>query len=446
MSKQNFTLIGKSKEWNYWQLFYWQWWNERNQRRNPNNLRLTYTITPLFATFKNTWYKYIGKTYRLWNFVLTLAPLLVAITYYTSSIWWWLIIALLIPLPFINFVYLLFDIAYKIRVRAHIDSISIENAVETRAGVPGAGKTSSLLYEYVFMADMMWEKICQAYKLFEPYLDDIPFWPKKQREDAEEIIEAYKFYADQPEDKKTYPCLWTSVPAFVDGVPCNRLTANHLMQRERLPYGACQVLDEISLILPQELFRDKPYEIVEMAKFPRHFGDFHIGSTEQSKDSVLVYMRRVTAKNRYMLKQEWIMQPKVLQWIYDHQLNACSNVTEFKAGYFRIFKRIINHIGYRKYYYIDSGNENEPGEKKTRTFILPPYLNVEYDSRAFKNAYRCKDEPLKQNSWEHLRLSKQEIDQIFTDELKQRAMSKEQKKQREEERKKKVKNHEETYA
>ena len=428
-------LIGRPKEWAVWKLFYWKWWTERNQRRNPQNLRLTYSITPLFATFKPTWYKYIGRTYRLWNFVLTLAPLLVVLTYYTSSIWWWLITAVLIPLPFINFVYLLFDIAYKIRVQAHIDSISADKAVETRAGVPGAGKTSSLLFDEKIVADIMWDKICQAYKLFEPYLTEIPFWPQKQREDAEEIVEAYKFYHDQPEDAKTYPCLWTSVPAFVDGMPCNRLTADHLMQRERLPYGSVQVLDEVSLILPQELFRDKPYEIVEMMKFPRHFGDFHMGTTEQSKDSVLVYMRRVTAQNRYMIKQEWVMQPKVLQWIYDRQLNRCEKVTEFKAGYFRTMQKIINHIGYRKYYYFDSGNEEQQVKSKTKTFVLPPYLNVEYDSRAFKNAYRCKNEPLKQNSWEHLRLSKSEINQIFTDELKQRAMSKQQKKNQEEKQK-----------
>ena len=414
-----------NQETNFSNPIYLYFWLQQNKRP-----QLTYQKNPLYASFKGSWFKYLGKTYRLWNFVLTLCPLLIAISNYRPGLWWWIITGLLIPLPFINLVYLLFDIAYKIRVQAHIDSIRTDKAVITRYGVPGAGKTSSLLFDMKICADIMWEKIKEAYKLFKPYLEDIPWWPTKQREDAMEIIEAYNFY----QNSGTYPCLWTSVPAFVDGVPCNRLTADHLMQRKRLPYGSVQVLDEISLILPQELFRDKPYEIVEMAKFPRHFGDFIMGTTEQGKDSVLVYMRRVTAENKCMVKQEWCMQPKVMQWIYQKLLDHtdAEDMTEFKAGFFRTFKKLINHVGYRKYYYFDSGNENQAEKTGTKTFILPPYLNIDYDSRAFKNAYRCKDEPLVNSSWEHLRLSKNEIDQIFTDELKQRAMTKEQKKEKKE--------------
>lgn len=342
------------------------------------------------------------------------------------------------PMIAISIYNFLADIVYKLRIKAHDASIDENIFVKQRYGRPGGGKTSSLLYDSKILADVMWKKIQQEYKLLEPYLKDIPFWSKKAREDAQEIIDAYNFY----KNSNTYPCLWSSVPVFVDGIPANRLTANHLMQRDRLPYGSVLVLDEVSLILPQELFRNKPIEIEELAKFPRHFADLHIGTTEQGRDNMFKALRNSAGEIRCMLKQEWVLKPRLLIWIYDFLLEHTKNITKAKVTFFRVLKKIINAIGYRRYTYYDSGTEDLREVSKEKTFILPSFLNVTYDSRAFKNAYRCKDEPLKQSSWEHLRLSKEELDEIFTKELQERktkseVRAEENRKRREEERKQK---------
>ena len=66
---------------------------------------------------------------------------------------------------------------------------------------------------------------------------------------------------------------------------------------------------------------------------------------------------------------------------------------------------------------------------RTKTFILPTFLNCDYNSRAFKHIYRCENEPLVTLGWNSERLSSDEITEIFTKELEERAKGKKVKKQ-----------------
>lgn len=341
-----------------------------------------------------------------------------------SNLWWWLGAGVVAPLLVTFSYYTLTQCINESKIKIRNASIPDNISAEVREGVPGAGKTSSLLHDLKILADMMWNKICNKYALLEPFLDDIPYWPQKEREDAKEIIEAYNYY----NNGNGYPCLWTSVPCFVDGVPAYRVTADHLLQRTRFPYGAVVMLDETSLILPQELYRNKPYEIIELFKFLRHFGDFKIGSTEQDEDSNVIYLRRVAGASKRMIGQVWVQRPRFLEWIYDFQLNHTKNMTKKKVNYFLIFNKIIRSMGYRKYYYYENAMtlDTVPGLK---SFVLKPNLNMTYDDRAYKNAYQCKDVPLVHSSWEHLRLTTQEIKEIFKQELKELGKTKAQQKE-----------------
>lgn len=399
--------------------------------------QLEYYKKPLYANFKSSWARTIGKWFRLIMAIVPVIVLIRLIVDFQNTLAWWILTIASAPMIVIAIYGLIADIICKVRVKLHEASIDESIHVKQRYGRPGGGKTSSLVYDSKILADLMWKKICQEYKLLEPYLNEIPYWNKRAREDAYEIIDAYNFY----KNSGTYPCLWSSVPVFIDGVPANRLTANHLMQRERLPYGSVLILDEVSLILPQELFRNKPIEIEEFAKFPRHYGDFHIGSTEQGRDNMFKALRNSAGEIRCMLKQTWILKPKLLIWIYDFLMEHTNKLTKATVNFFRILKQIINSIGYRRYTYYDSGTEDIKAVSGEKSFILPSFLNVTYDSRAFKNAYRCKDEPLNTSSWEHLRLSKAELDEIFTKELQERKTkaeirTEENRKRREEEREK----------
>lgn len=387
--------------------------------RQQTILTLPYTKVPIFARFKRTAIENIALAIRPVCFGITFIAAALLIAFHNfSSVLWWVFACLIAPLLIFTSYRTIMQIYYETQVANHESDVKDGVAVEIRDGPPGSGKTSSLINDFKVLADKMWNKINHRYMLYEPFLKEIPYWPQKEREDAEEIIEAYEFY----NATNTYPCLWTSVPAFVDGLAANMLTADHLMQRKRLPYGSVVILDETSLILPQELYRDKPYEIIEMCKFPRHFGDFKYGSTEQNEDSNLIYLRRVAGCSKHMIKQEWIQKPKILMWIYDKLLDKVKVMTKKKVNFFICFDKIIHSMGYRKYYYTESfgGFASEAG---IQTFILKPNLAVEYDERAYKNAYRCKNKALEQASWEHLRLSDTEIKMIFTKELMERGKS-----------------------
>lgn len=392
------------------------WEYELEKFKQSKVLFLTYTIKPKFLKFKKTTADKLAlATIPICTFIQALFVSICFLHLNIRSFWWWLF-AIPTFVVFGTLVYkLISQIICEMKVKIHNNNIPENISVVVYDGPPGTGKTSALCNDYKNLADSKWFKICEKYAFYEPFLEDIPLWPQKEKEDAIEIIEAYNFY----KTSNSYPCLWSTVPAFVDGVPVNKLTADHLMQRKRLPYGAVCIIDETSLVLPQELFRDKPYEVVEMCKFPRHFGDFNFGSTEQDEDSNLIYLRRVAGLTNHMLAQEWIKQPKFLQWIYDKLFNIRFKrpFTKNASNFFKLFKQYIKAFGYRKYYYT---NNISPG---VQTFLLKPNLCLDYDDRCYKNAYRCLNKPLEKSTWEYLRPSKRDIDQIFSDELKQRGKS-----------------------
>ena len=443
MTDANFILIGKTKNQTADYDLKKSIFRYYIHKARPT-LLLGYTLKPLYANFKNKWF---STHFRLLMFLICLMPVIPIAINFSNTFWWYVAIAIPTPFAIWTLIYVIWDCVYKIRIKLHIASINVDKSIIGRYGVPGSGKTSSLFFDMKIMADKMWQKIKEAYILLIPYLNEIRFWPTALREDAEEIIEAYRFY----KESGTYPCLWSTVPAFVDGVPVNIITQEHLMQQKKMPYGACCILDEISVILPPELFRNKPIEIKEMCKFPRHFGDFHFGSTEQGEKNMLIDFRNSTAENKCMIEQKWVLKPLFLIAIYnrliDHYLNKFENtgkgMTKATANVLQIFHKFIKNIGFRKYYYFDSGNENEQVKSKTKTFILPPYLNVTYDSRAFKNGYRCKDKPLEVSKCYALRLSSQELEKIF---IKKEQLESNTQKQKKAKREKKKRDQEEMVA
>jgi len=390
--------------------------------------QIGYITSPIYARFKKSIFITISKWFR---FLTLLTPLTITIRLlidYQAVWWWWTLLMIFLPLTVPNLILFIEDCAYRIRKKIHDLSIVTNKYVIGRSGQPGGGKTSSLFYDMKILADLMWKQIKNEYKLLEPYLNQIPFWSKEAREEAEEIIEAYRFYLNS----KGYPCFFTSVPAFIDGVPAHSLTADHLMQRKRLPYGAVCILDEVSLILPQELFRDKPIELREFFKFVRHLGEFHVGTTEQGKDNMFIDLRRSMSENKNMIKQKWVLKPRLLIWLFNFILDHSKKMTNIKATFLRLLQRTYNCIGWRKYYYYETetmADETTVQTSKTKTFILPPYLNIDYDNKAFKHIYRCEGKPLEENTWEHKRLSKEEITEIFTKELLERRKEKKSKKE-----------------
>lgn len=339
----------------------------------------------------------------------------------TSWIWW--TVTVLIGIPFlISATAVLRQCIYEIRVKQHEQDIATNIYVDNTEGAPGAGKTSSVINDSKLLADIRYSEICQEYAMLKPFMDSIPSWPGRQKEDAMEIIETYEYY----QTSGTYPCLWTTFSAFVDGVPANQFTVDHILQRKRLPYGSVIAVDEFNLFIPQNIYRDTPYEIIEISKFCRQWG-FSFKIADQATDGTVIYFRRVSGRNRYMLEQEWVLQPKLLQWLLKKILLSKKELTQRRVNFCKILQKIIKASGYRKYYYVDTGTvKYKDDHAKVQTFILRSNLNVEYDDRAFKNLYRCKDQALEISAWKHLRMDAEELAKIFPAELRERAKSKAQ--------------------
>lgn len=381
-------------------------------RQAPLQLEF-YQLEPSYMRVKQSTMDKIALSIRPLSFGITLLIEILLLVFRSSHWLWWTAAILNGILLFVFSIKFTYQLVCEAKIKIHINEV-IDNtpAVQTRDGYPGAGKTSSLFNDSKIIADDTWGNICFKYQMLEPFFEDIPFWPKKEREDAEEIIEAFNYYINS----ETYPCLWTTIPGFVDGVSTNKITADYLLQKERFPYGATAMIDEGSLVLPQELYKEKPYELVEICKFPRHLGDFKFSTTEQDENSNLIYFRRSSGLTMHMIRQSHILRSRFLEFILNLQLRFTKHMTKRKVNYFKIFKQFVDSIGYRKYEYIQS-LKNVVLSEKIKSFIVRPKLNIEYDDRSYKNIYRCKNTPLKKSSWSGLRLSDSEIKEIFKDDL-----------------------------
>ena len=378
--------------------------------------------TPAFYAFSGDKAYAIAHTLPLLSFALWFGLIAITLAYHNfQSILWW-ILAGTIGFPFfIQSINCLRQLIAEVRVKRFIGyGMSGVHAIVVDGKV-GAGKTSSLLESYTILAKTRWEQICQAVRLLLPFEEDIPYWRADLRKSAEEILESYYFFLDSG----TVPLLYTSVPAMVDGMFTNKLQASHLMQEERLPYGAVIIIDESALVLPQKLYTAQPYALIEFFKFLRHDGDFYVGATEQDENSNLIYLRRACGKVVHVIEQEHILKSRLLQWIYDFLNNHIKNMTQKKAGFLHRFKKIIDNFGFRKYYYKEYlGGDEESG--RIKSFVVKPSLSIKYNSRSYKNVYRCKDKPLKVSTWMSLYLTEQELKEVFSNDLKDMAKSKAQ--------------------
>lgn len=427
-SEVNFILVEKKQTTTQFVLakfllaLHFFFYSQHNKR-----LAIGYTQRPLYMKFKIDWAKTIGKFYYPFLFI---APCVLTIRLalsYINVLWWWIVIVVIGIWFLYALINLIYDCSCKIRIKTFNASVTADKSIFQVFGNPGSGKTSSVIYKCKILADIMWNRICIEYKMLKPYLEEIKFWPTLKRERAEEIIETYNFY----QNSGTYPCLWTAIPCFVDGVPTNILEGAHIAQEERLPYGAVGVIDESRAIIPPELHRTNPDEILFMAKFPRHYGDFHFGLTDQAKEGAFNAWRRCSSENIFMEKQKWVLKPKFLIWLKNTITLRMKKPNKFKVTILRCLEKITSCIGYRKYYYSNFGNEYKQTIEKTKTFILPTFLNADYDDRSCRKNYKCLGKPLKVKKWTSLELTKEQADAIFSSKKIKELMKGKKEKQRE---------------
>ena len=95
-----------------------------------------------------------------------------------------------------------------------------------------------------------------------------------------------------------------------------------------------------------------------MSKFPRHFGDFHFGATEQEASNMYKDFRRSACENKYMLDQKWICQPIILNRIFDSLKRRYlkAEPTLKRVNQLKGIDRLRRNIGFRKYRFEERGN------------------------------------------------------------------------------------------
>lgn len=359
---------------------------------------------------------------------------------------------LFIPLAVASFFTLIYFVSnefYELSVISHSENLSMSKYVVLRMGEPGAGKSSSGIYDSIEIADKLWKNLQFEYwklenKITRIYsgthlehkvigLDKKGFpiveYERKYTGDevkirhVVEVVEAYEFYSEN----NCIPCFWSNIPIFKDRKPACKFTADHLLQKSKLLYKGVAFLDEIGSMLPPELSNNKIQLIDHMFRFTRQYKDFRLVSTEQDGNATLISARRVTAENKKMIEQKHVLKPYLLDWIVSWLEEFIQNYepTDTKVKIISDLRTYVNSVGFRKFKYEDYGNL-EVGNKgqigsRVKSFVLPPNLNCFYDDRTFRNLYACQYQSACVETFKTPVLSEDEIKKLFNQEIINRA-------------------------
>lgn len=273
---------------------------------------------------------------------------------------------------------------YKVRLS--------RNSSQARGGAPGAGKSSSMYYDGILMADMAWRMICYEYFLIKCHI----FKAKKGRSqewDERAIKECYNFYKKHPE---FIPCLYSKNTVYdKQGRKSQKLTLDHIQSKRKLLYRGVLLYDEIGQDLPAMLkFMDEQTkkdvnlkEVSDFMRYLRHYGNFKIIFTEQDVSNMYIGNRRVTDLNRWFIEQKAVLQPiffKVLQYFFiwyfaktQEKLDKTKLLSITIGKFLKGYDNFVRNLGYRKYTFKDIGNNDKSLIKEHRgTFYLQPKFKL----------------------------------------------------------------------
>jgi hypothetical protein len=269
--------------------------------------------------------------------------------------------------------------------------------VITYIGGPGAGKTSRMLYDAVLTSRRMWAELRLKYHT---YKNNVKEWIAEgntiKLQEWEEIRDSYEYWITTD----CVPCLMTNIPVMVNQQMSTVLTWEHAYQIKRVPYYSVLAFDESGATFLVDDYKDKPLQVSDFFRLERHFGDWYIFLTEQDSENQFIDVRRVVGYNIYMIRQKSVLKPFLLVLLY----NLIKTAILYKDGCNRSisafmdwFKKVINHIGFRKYRCVKEANTQRSGlyeKQRVYKIYLPTYLNCKYDDRTFRQFYKAKDLPI----------------------------------------------------
>lgn len=394
---------------------------------------------------KRDWVKWFARRHFLFNFIFTIfldLILLFCIGFNFDKLFITIpLLILVIPLglaTFTNFVNLTRNWLVIALVKKHIqDILKQRSRVDFRKGPPGSGKSTQTLFEAKILADKCWEDLTYKYWLYQGLKEkDLNDFQKKEKAD---VIEAYEFY----QKEGTIPCLWSNVPVTDElGRKANRLTAAHLLQKEKLPYLSVLFSDEIGSEFEAKKGGNnanlKPLSL--LGRFIRHFIDGYWRLTEQDEKKSFIDIRRVVERVVLCISQVWVLKPTILNAIYNklknHFIKKTQKIDLYKEGsktynkllkkvfrsskihskFMLKFKHYLDCVGYRKYTVEEREYNESDGSilnSITHSFYTPSCLNVKYNDRCFRNLYKAKDKKLRPFKFKQNYLTDEDIKEIY---------------------------------
>ncbi|MGN1235131.1 MAG: hypothetical protein ACI4U2_04060, partial [Christensenellaceae bacterium] len=149
-------------------------------------------------------------------------------------------------------------------------------------GPPGSGKSAFMRMITYICARRHWRELKYRYitesRKREQYTEMV------ESGDAVQVAEGKDKLAQLDYLEKSYvamksregdqiPLLYSSIPIREKGRMSYVLKAEHITQKELLPWGAVLFCDEVGVLFGSDVSKSLPPEVAEWFRYPRHFGE-----------------------------------------------------------------------------------------------------------------------------------------------------------------------------
>lgn len=314
----------------------------------------------------------------------------------------------------------IFGIIRLIKMWLYIDSFydqtkdyMFKGRMIKNVGPPGCGKTftgSNIAYS---LALKRWEDLKTDYFTARTMVKE---WVKNG--DAEKLIafkglkDSYEFFAER--EDRFIPCLVTSIPMreYKTGRMSYKLTPAIYAMVQRCAEYTVLFNDETGATFNCHDSLNIADDVQDFMRFIRQMLDAVGINTEQGDDGDAKTFRKSTDYNNYLGGQEWLMRPIRLEKRFARKKDKYfkrlykGKLSDEKAKYvgqtLYYTKEYIKTIGFRRipHELKSAGAGLFKGVKED--YIFPAIGCVQYNDRAFRDAYKCKDEKIELEGWTSL--------------------------------------------
>lgn len=282
----------------------------------------------------------------------------------------------------------------------------------TNDGAPGAGKTFAGSNMAYFLALRRWQELKSDYYTQKSMLAE---WVMRGDTDKlyafKSLEESYLFFADR--ETEFIPCLVSSVPLREYGTDRTSyvLTPEVYAQVTRIPEYSVLFNDESGLLFGGDTSKSADDSIKDFWRFIRHFLDAMGINTNQDGNQNGIYMRRSTDYVNHINGQTWELAPSRLLKRFERKEarffkkmergKLSLKQAEYRGQQLYFLKKYAATIGFRR---VKHRLQTQTGEfvGDEDEYILPAIGGVQYDDRAYRNLYKCKNEPIRLEGWHTL--------------------------------------------